>query len=120
MYHPMRMGLERSDILPAGIERFVPGDQLSEASNAVQYAWGLLGGRDGAPSIETVATWCYEFAATGVSYWDWPDLAVARHLGAEEPGELQQARRDAMAHSLLDHGENDSVRQGRGMDSQWT
>jgi hypothetical protein len=106
--------------LPAGIERYVAENDLQHAADSMEYAWMLLERDPAAPGRDTVREWCYEFAAAGVPYWDWPDLALARQRDGKGGGALLQARRDALAQALVDYGENDSVRRGQGMDSQWT
>jgi hypothetical protein len=106
--------------LPTGIERYVACADLPAAASSIEYAWLLLRRGPNPPKLETVGDWCYEFAAAGAPYWDWADLAMARHRDGDDPGALGNARRDAMAHALIDYGENESVRKGHGRDSQWS
>jgi hypothetical protein len=106
--------------LPPGIERFVAGQQLDAAASAIEYAWQLLQRSSSPPERATIQEWCYDFAAAGAPYWDWPDLAMARHRDGAAGGELEKARRDAMSQALIDYGENGSVRSGQGRDSQWS
>lgn len=106
--------------LPAGMERYVAEGDLQQAADSIEYAVTLLERDPTPPGFEAVTGWCYEFAAAGAPYWDWPDLALARHRDGPDGGVLSQARRDALAQALIDYGENDSVRRGQGMDSQWT
>lgn len=94
---------------------------MAAAANSLEYAWRLLCRGPNPPEFATVRDWCYDFAAAGAPYWDWPDLAMARHRdGGDSDDALGNARRDAMAHALIDYGENDSVRRGQGRDSQWS
>lgn len=106
--------------LPPGIERYLASWQLDEAASAIEYAWQLLQRAPSPPERAIIDDWCYDFAAAGAPYWDWPDLAMARYRDGGAGGELERARRDAMSHALIDYGENDSVRSGRGRDSQWS
>ena len=106
--------------LPAGMERFIPEGDMQQAADSIEYAWMLLERGGAAPKLSAVRDWCYEFAAAGAPYWDWPDLALARNRDGANGDVLSQVRRDALAQALIDYGENDSVRRGQGMDSQWT
>lgn len=110
---------EPTQELPAGIERYIASTDLGAAASSIEYAWRLLQRGPNPPELSGVRDWCYDFAAAGAPYWDWPDLAMARHRDGGEPDALGGARRDAMAHALIDYGENESVRRGQGRDSQW-
>lgn len=102
------------------MERYIADGDLAAAAKSMEYAWLLLQRGPNAPDRATVGDWCYDFATAGAPYWDWPDLAMARHRDGGVADELAVARRDAMAHALIDYGENDSVRTGQGRDSQWS
>ena len=86
--------------------RFVPAPQRPQALGAIAYAARML---DGLVEPATIETWCYEFAAGGVDYQDWPDLVLQRHSRGEAAGEtasgLERARLASEAMGLIDYGE---------------
>jgi hypothetical protein len=89
------------------IARFVAPADREAAAQALAYTCALVEGRADAGRVHA---FCYEFAAAGIDYARWPEMVVA--LLAEGAGgddlALERARRDALAMSLMDFGENES------------
>lgn len=59
----------------------------------------------------TVSAWCYDYASAGIGYELWPQMAPAQ---AERSGQLSPAERYALAMSLMDYGENETLARFRG------
>ena len=87
--------------------RFVRPEERRQALDAIEYAAAML---NQAVGLATLEAWCYDLAANGVPYHDWPDLVAQRHArGEQSPGEeaisLERARRDSEAMGMVDYGE---------------
>ncbi|MDZ7728172.1 MAG: hypothetical protein U5Q44_08220 [Dehalococcoidia bacterium] len=100
--------MDGSPTLPPEFERFIaPGDRPM-AAEALAFVQEMLAG---AFDAETVAAWCYDYASAGIGYELWPEMAPAQ---AERGGSLTPAERDALAMSLMDYGENETVSRFQG------
>jgi hypothetical protein len=93
--------------LAESVQRFVRTEERDAAAGAIDYAAAMVADRI---DRATVATWCYELAAQGVDYRDWPELVAlrARRTGAggdEASESLQRARTASEALGLIDLGE---------------
>ena len=91
------------------LARFLPPGERAAAREAAVYAILMTEG-DLSPGAATVAAWCYEYAAAGIAYRQWPALVVARSLTPEPPDSAAArahalARRDSLAQGLADKGE---------------
>jgi len=86
--------------------RFVPRSEWKHALDAMNYAAAMLGP---AASLTAIETWCYELAAEGVPYQDWPEMVALRHARGAEDGTnaalLERARRTSEAMGMVDYGE---------------
>jgi hypothetical protein len=89
------------------ILRFVRPEDQQRALDAIDYAAAMLG-----PAIDpgTVEAWCYDLAANGVAYQDWPGLLALRQARGDPPAgdealALERARRDSEAMGMVDYGE---------------
>lgn len=101
------------------ISRFVHAGEHDQAGHALAYAAALVADR---ASADRVHAMCYEFAAAGIPYNRWPEMVVAtltQGMVGDDP-ELERARREALAMSLMDRGENASVRDRHGDDDKWS
>lgn len=100
------MDVNAADKLGA-ILRFLPERDIEGAAGALEYTAAMLAGQAERDAIEA---WCYEFAAAGIPFQDWPDMACARVENGEEPdAELRAIRREALAQALVDRGEIETI-----------
>lgn len=90
------------------ITRYLPARDVAGAAEAVEYVAAML---DGLADREAISRWCYEFAAAGIPFQDWPDMCCARLAEGEElDAESRAIRREALAQALIDYGEIQTLR----------
>lgn len=97
---------EIADSLGA-ISRYVPARDIDAAAGALEYTTLML---DGQASRDDIARWCYEFAAVGIPFQDWPAMACARVAdGDDADPETRAIRRESLAQALIDRGEIETI-----------